>query len=116
MMCCGRPGGLLLYRDQVAEIIQVITGLSYADSELIRRQMKRDSDLAYQTFEKAAKNHGIVKVDEIEAFWVFLLFRVSNTYVRSHALSIALAIYKTTWLYIHYQEEAKQCNPNWFIE
>ena len=82
--------GLLLYRDQVAEIIQVITGLSYADSELIRRQMKRDSDLAYQTFEKAAKNHGIVKVDEIEAFWVFLLFRVSNTYVR-----IALKWYRS---------------------
>lgn len=108
--------GLLLYSEQVTGIIQVITGLSYADSERIRRQMKRQSDLAYQAFEEGAKDHGIVKIDEIEAFWVFLLFRVSNTYMHSHALSIALAIYKTTWLYIHYQEEAKQCNPNWFIE
>lgn len=108
--------GQLLYQKQVTEIIQVITGLSYADCELIRRQMKRQPDLAYKTFEEGAKKHGIVNFDEIEASWIFLLFRVSNTYMRSHALSMALTIYKTTWLYIHYQEEAKLCNPNWFNE
>lgn len=108
--------GVLLFQDQVAEIIQVITGLSYADCELIRRQMRRQPDLACQSFKTGAKNHGIVKKSEIEKIWTFLLSMKDATYNRSHALSITITVYKLAWVYTHYQKEAMQCDPNWSIE
>lgn len=100
--------GVILYQEQVMQIVRVLAGFSLGQADLLRRAMgkKKHEILAAQreNFLRGAKEHGI---DEKLAITIFDLLTHFADYGfnKSHSAAYALVAYQTAYLKAHYPQE-----------
>lgn len=100
--------GVILYQEQVMQIVQVMAGFTLGQADILRRAMgkKKHSILAAQreNFLAGARQNG---VDEKLAVTLFDLLTHFADYGfnKSHSAAYALVAYQTAYLKAHYPQE-----------
>jgi DNA polymerase III alpha subunit len=102
--------GLILYREQILAILYIMSGLSMAECERIRRDMSTTDNLsAKKTFLDGVKSNGGYDVKEAERIWDYFIEIHEKTVSMSHYLSLTVLWYRISWLRVHYPEEFSLC-------
>lgn len=100
--------GVILYQEQVMQIVQVLAGFSLGQADLLRRAMgHKEPELLLKqkkTFLAGAKDHN---VDEQTAEYIFELLSHFADYGfnKSHSAAYALVAWQTAYLKAHYPAE-----------
>lgn len=102
--------GLILYQEQIICILFIMSGLSIAECERIRRQMSTTDNLsAKKTFLDGVKSTGEYDVKVAEQIWDYFMEIHKKTVSMAHYLSLTVLWYRISWLRVHYPEEFSQC-------
>jgi DNA polymerase-3 subunit alpha len=102
--------GLILYREQILAILFIMSGLSMAECERIRRQMSTpDNPSAKKTFLDGVKTSRRYNVEEAEQIWDYFMEIHEKTVSMAHYMSLTVLWYRISWLRVHYPEEFSQC-------
>ncbi len=98
--------GVIVYQEQVMQIVQTIGGFSLGYSDIIRRAMgkKKDMSVYNDEFATGAKNQGL---DYAEASKLFDLIEKFAGYGfnKSHSAAYAMVTFQTAWLKTYYPNE-----------
>jgi DNA polymerase III subunit alpha len=109
-----RTYGVIVYQEQVMQLVQQLAGFTLAQADLMRRAMgKKDSDLMREQreiFVKGARDHS--GMDESLASEVFDLIQKFAQYGfnKSHSAAYAYLAFQTAWLKTHYPSEFLAAN------
>lgn len=99
--------GIIIYQEQIIEILKQIGGFTYSKADIIRRAMskkKEDIILKYETeFIEGAKNNNY---DENKAKSIYdLVLKFANYgFNKSHSVAYALVAYQIAFLKAHFRE------------
>ncbi|WP_110956138.1 DNA polymerase III subunit alpha [Anaerosinus massiliensis] len=100
--------GVILYQEQVMQIVQVLAGFTLGQADLLRRAMgkKKHSILEAQkeNFLNGAKKNGIDPNLAKEIFDLMAHF-ADYGFNKSHSAAYALVAYQTAYLKAHYPQE-----------
>lgn len=100
--------GVILYQEQVMQIVQVLAGFTLGQADILRRAMgKKKHDVLMsqkENFLKGAKNNN---VDDKLAETIFdlLLHFADYGFNKSHSAAYALVSWRTAYLKAHYPQE-----------
>ncbi len=98
--------GVIVYQEQVMQIVQSIGGFSLGYSDIIRRAMGKKKDMATfnAEFSQGAKKQGY---DYQKASQLFDLIEKFAGYGfnKSHSAAYAMVTFQTAWLKVYYPEE-----------
>ncbi len=100
--------GVILYQEQVMQIVQVLGGFSLGKADMIRRAMGKKKieiiNAARDDFVNGCKNNHI---DQKTAEEIFELLKKFGEYGfnKSHSAAYALVSYRTAWLKANYPAE-----------
>ena len=100
--------GVILYQEQVMQIVQVLAGFTLGQADLLRRAMGKKKheilEAQKENFLNGAKNNGI---DEKLARTIFDLLTHFADYGfnKSHSAAYAFVAYQTAYLKAHYPQE-----------
>ncbi len=108
--------GVIVYQEQVMEIVRILAGYSYSRSDLIRKAMAKKK---HEVMEKERKNfvygnkkEGIIGavnngVDEKVALSIYdnMTYFSQYAFNKSHAVAYGIISYQTAWLKTHYTAE-----------
>lgn len=102
--------GLLVYQEQVMQIISKVAGLSESTADKIRKVIgkKRDPEEFkpyWEQFLQGCKKEKTLSKKEAEEFWEGLLKWASYGFNRSHSVAYALIAYWTAYLKTHCKKE-----------
>ena len=102
-----RGYGIIIWQEQVVQLISDVSGMSQADSDEIRRAFgnrnnKDIIDIYWEKFRKGAKNRG---VDEKIAHKIFSKINGHYMFPESHSHAFAISAYQAAWLKCHYPLE-----------
>jgi len=102
----GNTYGVIVYQEQVMQIVQTIGGFSLGYSDIIRRAMGKKKDMAVYNaeFSEGAKKQGF---DYQEASKLFDLIEKFAGYGfnKSHSAAYAMVTFQTAWLKTYYPNE-----------
>ena len=102
--------GLILYREQIICILYIMSGLSIAECEKIRRQMRTiEKWSAKKKFLDGVKSSGGYDIKEAERIWNYFMKIHKRTESLAHRLSLTVLWYRISWLRVHYPEEFSLC-------
>ncbi|MFM8621463.1 MAG: DNA polymerase III subunit alpha [Candidatus Nanopelagicaceae bacterium] len=93
--------GVVVFHEQVIQIISIMTGISYAEADEKRRELgdfSKQQEICDWFYERAAKYPKAV-VDEI---WNVLRAFASFGFCKAHAAAFALPTYQSAWLKTHH--------------
>lgn len=99
---------MILYQEQVMQIVQVLAGFTLGQADILRRAMgKKKHDVLMsqkENFLKGAKDNG---VDDKLAETIFdlLLHFADYGFNKSHSAAYALVSWRTAYLKAHYPQE-----------
>jgi error-prone DNA polymerase len=95
--------GVVVFHEQVLQIIAVTTGISLAEADEVRRALgSRDGQDRVETWWKpAARARGYAAAD-IERIWGVLAAFASFGFCKAHAAAFALPTYQSAWLKAHH--------------
>ena len=100
--------GMILYQEQMIQLIQILTGFSAGDADLFRRAMgkKKIKEVEFwlEKFLEDCKSNGIDKETADEFFEKIAKF-AGFGFIKSHAAGYALVAYRTAYLKAHYRNE-----------
>lgn len=106
--------GIIVYQEQVMQLVQVLAGFTLAQSDLMRRAMgKKDEKLMAE--QQALFVEGAQRTSDIdpklgaEIFGLIQKF-ASYGFNKSHAAAYAYLAYQTAWLKAHYPAEFLAAN------
>ncbi|MFA7611518.1 MAG: DNA polymerase III subunit alpha, partial [Sulfurimonas sp.] len=98
--------GVIVYQEQVMQIVQTVGGFSLGYSDIIRRSMgkKKDMSVYNDEFAKGAQSQGL---DYAEASKLFDLIEKFAGYGfnKSHSAAYAMITFQTAWLKTYYPNE-----------
>lgn len=100
--------GVIVYQEQVMQIVQTIGGFSLGEADLIRRAMgKKDNKIMAENkakFLDGAKNNGfdVVKSDEL---WELIVKFAGYGFNKSHSAAYAMISFQTAYLKTYYKHE-----------
>jgi len=102
--------GLLVYQEQVMQVISKVAGLSESTADKIRKviakkRTAKDFDPFRKQFVQGCKKMKTLSKKEAEDFWEGLLKWSSYGFNRSHAVAYALIAYWTAYLKSHCPKE-----------
>ena len=102
--------GLLVYQEQVMQVISKVAGLSESIADKIRKVIAKKRDAKdFKKFRKqfmtGCKKMKTLSKKEAEEFWEGLLKWASYGFNRSHSVGYALITYQTAWLKTHCEKE-----------
>jgi DNA polymerase-3 subunit alpha len=100
--------GVIVYQEQVMQIIHSVTGYSPGKADMLRRSLRKKNP-AYLEAEKGhfisdAVKHGFIAQTADDLFSV-LVSTERHTFNKSHAVAYALIAYQTAYLKANFQEE-----------
>ncbi|MBU1990399.1 DNA polymerase III subunit alpha [bacterium] len=102
----GNTYGVIVYQEQVMQIVQTIGGFSLGYSDIIRRAMgkKKDMNVYNAEFSEGAQKQGF---DYNEASKLFDLIEKFAGYGfnKSHSAAYAMVTFQTAWLKTYYPNE-----------
>ena len=93
--------GVVVFHEQVIQIISIMTGISYAEADEKRRALgdfSKQQEICDWFYERAAKYPRAV-IDEI---WQVLRAFASFGFCKAHAAAFALPTYQSAWLKTHH--------------
>ena len=100
--------GVIVYQEQVMQIVQAIGGFSLGEADLIRRAMgKKKIDYMKQKaeeFAQGAVNQGLDRGHAIELFGLIEKF-AGYGFNKSHSAAYAMITFQTAYLKYYYPEE-----------
>ena len=100
--------GVILYQEQVMQIVQVLAGFTLGQADILRRAMgKKKHDVLMsqkENFLKGAKNNGVDDKLAQEIFDLLLHF-ADYGFNKSHSAAYALVSWRTAYLKAHYPQE-----------
>lgn len=100
--------GVIVYQEQVMQLVRVIAGYSLAKADLVRRAMgKKDEKLMKEQeeeFTEGAVEKGYSKKTAKEIFKLILKF-ADYGFNKSHSVAYSLLAYQTAYLKVHYPHE-----------
>ena len=96
--------GVVVFHEQVIQIISIMTGISYAEADEKRRELgdfSKQQEICDWFYEKTEKTSRYEKrvVDEI---WQVLRAFASFGFCKAHAAAFALPTYQSAWLKTHH--------------
>lgn len=98
--------GVIVYQEQVMQIVQTVGGFSLGYSDIIRRSMgkKKDMSVYNDEFARGAQGQGL---DYAEASKLFDLIEKFAGYGfnKSHSAAYAMITFQTAWLKTYYPNE-----------
>ena len=102
--------GVLVYQEQVMEVIYKVAGLPYSTADKIRKVVgkKRDAkefDPYRIQFMEGCLKAGTFNRAEVNEFWKGLLEWAHYGFCKAHAVEYALIGYWTAWLKLNYPRE-----------
>ena len=99
--------GIMLYQEQIMQVIQAIAGLSLAEADSMRRAMAprgvHQFEMMYAAFAHGAKMKGYTE-PIAKQIWDKLFKFAVYAFNKSHAASYALLAYRTAYLKANYPE------------
>ncbi len=105
--------GVIVYQEQVMQLVRDIAGFSLAQADILRRAMgKKKADLMAKQkveFIKGAKSKDIPQKTAEEIFELIEKF-ASYGFNKSHALAYSYLAFQTAWLKCHYSAEFLAAN------
>ncbi|MCX7878183.1 MAG: DNA polymerase III subunit alpha [Ignavibacteria bacterium] len=100
--------GVIVFQEQVMQLVRVIAGYSLAKADLVRRAMgKKDEKLMkeqQEEFIKGAVSRGYNKKTALEIFKLIMKF-ADYGFNKSHSVAYSILAYQTAWLKTHYPIE-----------
>jgi DNA polymerase-3 subunit alpha len=100
--------GVIVYQEQVMQIVQTIGGFSLGKADIVRRAMgKKKFDLMKkykEEFAQGAKSQGLDYDKAAELFDLIEKF-AGYGFNKSHSAAYAMVTYQTAWLKVHYAAE-----------
>lgn len=99
--------GIIVYQEQIMQILSKLANYSYAEADNIRRAMSKKKK-EIMTSEKdnfikrAAKNH--IKEEEAKEIYDLILKFANYGFNKSHSVCYALIGYQMAYLKVHYKE------------
>ncbi|RPI66731.1 MAG: DNA polymerase III subunit alpha, partial [Ignavibacteriae bacterium] len=106
--------GVIVYQEQVMQLVQVLAGFTLAQSDLMRRAMGKKDEKAMaeqrSKFIEGANQHA--QIDEKLGGQIFDLIQkfASYGFNKSHSAAYAYLAYQTAWLKTHYTAEFLAAN------
>jgi DNA polymerase-3 subunit alpha len=104
----GNTYGVIVYQEQVMQIVQEIGGFSLGEADVIRRAMgKKNIDYMKQKadeFASGAEKKGLKKEEAVELFLLIEKF-AGYGFNKSHSAAYAMITYQTSFLKLHYPAE-----------
>lgn len=100
--------GVIVYQEQVMQIVQTIGGFSLGEADLIRRAMgKKDNKIMAENkakFLNGAKNNGfdVARSDEL---WELIVKFAGYGFNKSHSAAYAMISFQTAYLKTYYKHE-----------
>lgn len=98
--------GLVVYQEQVMEIIKVISGWDYAEADLIFRALKKKDlakmEKAKPAFYSAATNYSTEALDRL---WDILIPFSDYSFGKAHSVGYSYITYWNAYLKTHYPEQ-----------
>ena len=100
--------GVIVYQEQVMQIVQEVGGFSLGEADIIRRAMGK-KDIKYmeekaEEFANGAEQKGLNKDNAIELFGLIEKF-AGYGFNKSHSAAYAVLTYRTAWLKTFYPAE-----------
>jgi DNA polymerase-3 subunit alpha len=100
--------GVIVYQEQVMQIVNKVAGYSLGQADVLRRAMgKRKQEILMKekaTFIAGAVNRGFNEADAGRIFEILVPF-ASYAFNKSHAAAYALVSYQTAYLKANFQDE-----------
>lgn len=100
--------GIIVFQEQVMQLVRIIAGYSLAKADLVRRAMgKKDEKLMkeqQEEFIKGAVSRGYNKKTALEIFKLIMKF-ADYGFNKSHSVAYSILAYQTAWLKTHYPLE-----------
>src|SRR4029078_4862498 len=100
--------GVIVYQEQVMQIVQVLAGYSMGDADILRRAMgKKDPEEMAAQRERFVSGAKAKKIEEKRATEIFDQMETFARYGfnKSHSAAYALVSYQTAYLKTHYPVE-----------
>ena len=98
--------GVIVYQEQVMQIVQTIGGFSLGYSDIIRRAMGKKKDMAVYNaeFSEGAKGQGY-DYDKASKLFDLIEKFAGYGFNKSHSAAYAMVTFQTAWLKVYYPEE-----------
>lgn len=102
--------GIIVYQEQIMEVIYKVAGLSYSIADKIRKIISKKRDVKefqkYKTmFVKGCLKQGYFSRQEALEFWEMLQAHAHYSFNKSHSIAYAITAYWTAWARCHYPIE-----------
>jgi DNA polymerase-3 subunit alpha len=111
--------GVIVYQEQIMDILHHLAGYSYGHSDLVRRVMsrKKEEDMRRERdcFINGVTQHGVktaagcvangVSADVAEKVFDQMAWNAEYAFCKSHAIAHAITVYRAAWLELHYPVE-----------
>jgi DNA polymerase-3 subunit alpha len=98
--------GVIVYQEQVMQIVQAVGGFSLGGADIVRRAMGKKKDMTEynKEFSEGAQKQGL---DFQKASDLFVLIEKFAGYGfnKSHSAAYAMVTFQTAWLKTHYPQE-----------
>ena len=99
--------GIIIYQEQIMDILKVIGSFSYSEADNIRRAMSKKSEelvLKYKSeFIKRAINNGYKESDVLNIFNLIIKF-ASYGFNKSHSVAYSIVSFQMAYLKVHYSK------------
>ncbi|MEA3331228.1 MAG: DNA polymerase III subunit alpha [Campylobacterota bacterium] len=98
--------GVIVYQEQVMQIVQIVGGFSLGYSDIIRRAMGKKKDMATYNaeFSEGAKKQGH-PYDEASKLFDLIEKFAGYGFNKSHSAAYAMVTFQTAWLKTYYPNE-----------
>lgn len=100
--------GVIVYQEQVMQIVQTIGGFSLGGADLVRRAMgkkiKEEMDRLKDTFANGAEQKGFNRT-KAEELWELIVKFAGYGFNKSHSAAYAMITFQTAYLKTYYKHE-----------
>lgn len=104
----GPTYGLIVFQEQVLQVLNVVCGWTYSEAELLFNAMRKKDhgkmEAARPSFELAGKATGYSE-EALRTLWDTLVPFADYSFNKSHATGYAVLSYQTAYLKTHYPKE-----------
>lgn len=107
--------GLLIYHEQVLNILNKLCGFTYKEADAIRRNILKNNKNDLETFKNLFISHISDYINDksvILKIYNFIVDNINKTFLESHAISVALFAYQMAYLKVYYSDIFKQVMEN----
>ena len=107
--------GLLIYHEQVLKILNRLCGFTYKEADVIRRNILKNNKNDLETFKNLFISHISDYINDKSAIlkiYNFIVDNINKTFLKSHAISVALLVYQMAYLKVYYSDVFKQVMGN----